>query len=386
MKTKYFYLSLVALCFLSCDASRRLIERGRYEKAYELSLKQLHYGKVKLKQIVNLEVSFKKLNERDEQDILLKKSQGQAAEWPAIHHLYMRLRLRQKALLPVMRRLDGLGYKLMIDWVSWEEEIKEATDNTALYYYTEAQNNLKAARVGNRLAARQAYEDLNNCQAYRPGYKDVAILLPEARQLGVTNIRVIADDPERNLDYEDWHRALIERIPRLKKLKWKAFYREGDPVSDIHFNCFVRWDEPYVSSDEIITSDCTQSKEVEDGYTIKKEWSATDSAFVDVKEIQYKTITGTVETFEQKKSASIKLKYRIVDISSSMLVASDMIWGSDSWSNTYSKTSGDSNALDGSCSSSMGFCEIFPGDDTMLSQAVDCTISRFYALLSKKLD
>jgi len=34
----------------------------------------------------------------------------------------------------------------------------------------------------------------------------------------------------------------------------------------------------------------------------------------------------------------------------------------------------------------MGFCEIFPGDDAMLSQAVDCTISRFYALLSKKID
>lgn len=386
MKTKYLYLSLVGLFLLSCEPTRSLMERGLYEKAFTQSLRRLSDGKVKLKQIVNLEVSFKKLNERDEQDIQLRKSQGQALEWPAIHNLYMQLRLRQKDLLPVMRRLDGLGYKLMIDWVLWDKEIKEATDNTALYYYTEAQNHLIAARKGDRLAARQAYEHLNNCQVYRPDYKDAAMLLPEAEALGITNIRVIADDQNQDLQHKDWHRMLSERMLNLKKLEWKAFYLEDDPVTDIHFDCFVRWDGIYVSSDETISTDCTQSKEVEDGYVMKKEWSVTDSAFVDVKKIQYKTITGTVTNFEQKKSASLELRYRVVDLSTSMLIQSDAIGGSDSWSNTYSKTSGDTNALDGSCSSSIGFCAIFPGDDNMLDQAVNCTISRFYALVSKRID
>lgn len=386
MKTKYFYLSLVALCLLSCDPSRRLMERGLYEKAFERSLSQLSYRKVKLKQIVNLEVSFKTLNEKDEQAIQWRKGQGKASEWPAIHQLYMRLRLRQKELLPVMRRLDGLGYKLMIDWKIWDDDIKEATDNTALYYYTEAQNNLKAARDGNRLAARQAYEDLNNCQAYRPGYKNVAILLSEARQLGITHIRVIADDQNQDFQRENWYRMLKKQMPKFERLDWKAFYWEDDPFTDIHFDCYVKWEGVYVSLDETISSNCTQSKEVENGYTITQEWSVQDSAFVEVRTINYITITGSVETFEQKKSASIDLTYRVVDLNTSMLFYDDAVGGSNDWSNTYSTTSGNSDALDGSCTSQIGFSQAFPGEDAMLDPAVNCAISRFYALIRKKLD
>jgi hypothetical protein len=179
---------------------------------------------------------------------------------------------------------------------------------------------------------------------------------------------------------------LKKQMPKFEKLDWKAFYWEDDPFTDIHFDCYVKWEGVYVSLDETINSDCTQSKEVEDGYTITQEWSVQDSAFVEVRTINYITITGTVETFEQKKSASVDLTYRVVDLSTSMLFYDDAVGGLNNWSNTYSITSGDSDALDGSCTSQVGFSQAFPGEDAMLNQAVDCAISRFYALIRKKLD
>ncbi|NET37498.1 MAG: hypothetical protein F6K19_36655, partial [Cyanothece sp. SIO1E1] len=120
------------------------------------------------------------------------------------------------------------------------------------------------------------------------------------------------------------------------------------------------------------------------GYTVKKEWSATDSAFVEVKEIKYKTVSATVETIEQAKSASIHIGYRIVNVSSSKIEKSGDIHGSYDWSNEYSEESGDSEALDGTCSKTIGFCWMFPNDDEMLNHAVDNAIWRFFSWLKKE--
>lgn len=381
MKTNYYYLLLGAVCLFSCEPTQRLMERGLYDQALKRSMSRLKSKRIKQRNLDYFESVFNTIQNKHLNTIYHYQQIGQPEAWPSIHEELVQLHELQERITSTLAHLKALGYKPEIELTQTDQQIARAAEQSAKYYYEEALPLLVVARMGDAYAAREAYDLLIQSRKYQVQLPQSSTYLEEALQLGKHHIAIIFE-PE-NQEEEKWFARLSEQKSFPHQQGWNVYYARATVDLIPHYRLHLRWKEPFVSGDETSSSTCFNSKEIEDGYTIKKEWSAKDSAFVDVKEVKYKTVSATVETVEQVKSASINIGYRVVNVSSSKIEKSGDIYGSYGWSNEYSEESGDSEALDGTCSTTVGFCWMFPNDDEMLNHAVDNAVWRFFLWLKK---
>ncbi len=383
MKTNYYYLLIGVVCLFSCEPTQRLMERGLYDQALERSMIRLRSKKIKQRNLDYFESVFNTIQNKHINAIYHYKQTGRSGAWPEIYEEVRHLHETQEQIKPTLVHLYALGYQIGVELIPMAEELDMAAQKAARYFYDLALPSLVAARAGDTYAAREAHALLTQSQKYKISLPNLAAYHEEALALGLHHIAVIFE-PINTLE-EKWFDRLIKQKPSPYHVGWNVYHTEATIDLVPHYRLHLRWKDLFVSMDETSSTICSNSKEIADGYTITKEWSAKDSAFVDVKKIKYKTVTATVETIEQEKSASINLGYRTVDVSSSKIEKSGEIHGSHGWSNTFSKQAGDSEALDGTCSTTIGFCWMFPGDEEMLNYAVDNAIRRFFSWLNKEV-
>jgi hypothetical protein len=111
---------------------------------------------------------------------------------------------------------------------------------------------------------------------------------------------------------------------------------------------------------------------------MKKVWSQKDSAYLNVKEQQYKAVSATVTSIIQTKQASVLLQMVLYDASNGQSIDGYQLSSLESWPNEYSSYSGDSRALTLSCPSVNGIYAIFSMDSSLLDDAVDDLRGQFW--------
>ena len=378
MKIGIFTIVMSLLLLLSCNYTQNLLDKQKYDKALFITSEKLKRKKVNPKFIPIFEQSFSLVFKKKNNQITNLKQSGQSDAWPLIFKLAKTFRTEQRAYKQIVLDLKKKGFSVRLNYKDYEPIIEEAREKSAIYYYALAQEYLIQGRNGNRQSARRAYKYLKSCLIYNPDFRDAQILSDEMYEAGTTDILLKAK-PELH------HSKLADKF--LNKIKfnntfpkrygWQRLYLGYEEYEGMDYVLDYYFSKLYVSGDCETRSTCSNSKEIEDGYVEKKVWSQKDSTYITVKEKVYKTIDVSVTEIEQSKSAEARLQLNLYDVATKELIKKETIRQCASWSNTYGSYSGDSRALNISCDDPGGFCQGFPSDNELLSEAVNNAIRAF---------
>lgn len=384
MKTIYY--SLFSLLFLfSCSSPQKLLEEGKYLKAHKVSLEKLKQRKIKQEYIYTLEAAYTLLTERHQKIFENGKAQQKPAMWPRLFEHCLMMYDLQKDTREAEVRLRSNGYQPQLKHLPVEDWLEEARLNSAIYYYSLAQEHIPAARRGNQLAARQAFDLLKNVQNYLRSFRDTPQLTDEMYALGTTHIQLnLQINPYEEQLESTFFDLLFARTQFPLRKDWQVYYLNASQEQKIDYDLDLYFSDLYVSNEDCRSSSCSNSEEVCVGYREVEVWSEQDSAYVVEKEPIYETISVTVTTFFQSKSSHLLLNYVYRDRAREQEVFFQQRGGACDWSNCYSTYFGDPDAMNLFCSTVIGSYSDYPSDWDLLVDAARSVRRPFYKSL--KLD
>ncbi len=384
---KTIYLPLLGLLLLfSCTSPQKLIEQGKIEKAFQVSLRNLERGKIKTEYVDALEKSYALLTAKDRAIYERGKNKQEISLWPKLYEKCLAMLDRQKKARKVEARLQQLGYYPTLHHLPVREWLAEARRNASIYYYGMAQELIPVARRGDRLAARKAYDYLERCDLYETNFRDVAQLEPEMYALGTTHILLNPElNPRREKLHNFFYDVLLANTEFPFRDNWQVFHETPIDNQEMHYALDLYFPNFYVSWDDCSSSCCSNSEDVVVAYRDVEVWSEKDSTYVTEQEPIYETISVTVTTYVQHKDAFIDLQstYRNLKLGTEVHLTKNR--GYSSWENVYSTYSGNPDALTASCNVGGSF-EFHPSRRFMLDWAAHDLRARFYKSIKWDVD
>lgn len=367
MTKNYTLLVLIALMFVSCTSTKRLIMRGNYDEAIRISVKRIHKKSSNEKEIESLEKAYRIANQNNNDRIELLKTSRQPDVWDEIYSLYNIMNQRQDLVksLPaeVLKRIG------VID-IDYDKEIVNAKHKAADYYYAHGKQLLN---TNDKFDAREAYEDFVRVKELYPSYQNIETLIDEAYRKGlsfaqfkVTNIFNIPLPKPLQTEFDKISLADLDQF-------WVKFQTGDKPKGyyDYKVHLMVKYFNAGNGKEE--TNTYTETKEIEDGWQYVYDRNGKvkkDSLGNDIKTPKYKTITCQVIETHQTKAASITADLEIYEESVKRLLKTVPIVGESIFENHYAKALGDKNALsDESLKKIGGKALPFPTDMELLLQA-----------------
>lgn len=376
---KMIFLFAGIFLLTACHRPIKLLEKGHTEKAFRVSLKKLRSGKVKSQNLYALEKSFMVLTEKESRSILAMRQSNDPSIWLDIHERAVNIEQRQTKLAKVVTRVNRKGHYLKVNYYPAKALIDESSEKAAAFLYKEAEHYIELATYNNdRNAARKAHELLEQIPAYKPGYKDSNALTAQMYKIGTTHILF---NPEQEILASSVETEMVRQLFRNshfpKRNGWTMVHAELPQNETIDYRLDLGFRNMHVSPDYENIDFCRNTKEVKVGEKTTQVWSQSDSAYVEVIEDIYETVSASVETITQEKNASLRIIGELIDVGSGELVDDFNISAFSSWCNSFSRVWGDTRALDGSCNDRGGFIDFHPSNYEMLVDAIRCRRSKF---------
>jgi hypothetical protein len=374
---KVFPLTILAVFLLSaCAVPMKLTESGRYDEAIHLAVRKLS-GKKKKKAIhvQALETAFAKATQQDMRLAQVLEEEGNPSNWERINQIHRRIQFRQNQIEPFLPLIDEFGYEAKFRFVKIDRLEQESRDKTAEFYYAEAQQKLRDAQSGQKLAARAAYNDLQQVRRYNANYNDIEQLQREALHLGTSRILIQLENQTQQLI----PRALEEELLRFGvgdlDSRWKQYSTNPNSNQPYDYSIKIKLLALDVSPDLIQERTYKEEKEVRDGWEYMLDENGNvlkDSLGNDIKEPRFIRVRAQVLEALQRKSASILARVDIFDRRSNDLLFSDKI-SSDALFEHYASTfRGDRRALSKESVNCIENQPLpFPASEILLLQAAD---------------
>ena len=358
MSHAYALLTAAATALLlvtACASVPRLIERDRLDRAYELSLKRaerrLARGKaLRPAQLIEYLRAFDTIQTRDLETAWALERRPGAAKYDPLFRRYDALYARSEELLsvaPAEARFDIVPELYPAEL----ERLRERARHRAATHYDSLGAPLRrAARVGDKPAARRAYALYDSVAFFSPERAGHLRPTPDSLyDVGTLRIHVYAVGDEGH----DVIQRRLQRYTKPERRGWTEVtaWPTGQRVD---LEAELSFAEANYSGVSERCSDRDYSKEIVD-YIEKKRVkvevndSTTVEKIVEVK--HYKTIRATVVTCDQSASARATGEVRVYAAGEDRVLWREELSASCSWSDTYKYTEGDERAVPGSAPS-----------------------------------
>ncbi len=302
----------------SCTSVQKLVEKGKYDKAINLSLKKLKGKKdKKTKYVKSLERAFAKANARDLKRIGYLKKERQGNYYAEIFDIANRISKRQSRVEPLISLVSKTGYKARFKFVKIEDLIIESKKEAASYHYKKALSYMKKAKKGYKASARDAFYELKEIEKYFADYRDANTLKIAARDLGVENVLLQVKNRTRsNLPKEISQDLFKNNISKLNG-DWLRYYDERLNGVDFDYKIDFVINDIAMSPDRELIKEREETKQIEDGF----EWEydkngkiKTDSEGNKIKKKKYKTVKADVAEIVRTKSVLVEGEIKMKDL------------------------------------------------------------------------
>ncbi|WP_273444091.1 hypothetical protein [Neolewinella agarilytica] len=367
-------LFLCSITLFGCVSVPRLLEKGKYDRAYAVALKhctrvsaQRPYSKARQKALLQFEDAYAAVQSRDYASALELRKTTDERRWIPLYELYQNLYSRSLDLLeylPDTRELErhpGLRPAVL------EAQREEARRKAGAYFLAQARPSLPAAFAGEKPAARAAFEHYNNALKYLPERTStLADTLSQLRELGILRI-LLAPHPD-----SDYYSILAESTQSLNETNrgWTQIVmtdngRRVDLFAEVSY-LSRGIDGPYSSS----SCDVYEKEVLDYVEKVKKKVKVNDSTYVTkITEIKhFKTITATVTTHEQSLGVTATALLSVYLPNGERAEWQQELYAEEFWSNEYSVCSGDRRALPAfACA---GTYQFPPSTRSLLNQAL----------------
>lgn len=330
-----FYLfSLIS----ACSSPEDLIKAGRYDIAIRrYSQKNLD----KPENVRGLEYAFKSAQNRDLELASILLTAKPDVNWPEIHGIYLRIQTRQSKMAEQMPVRDRNGYTAQFEWLANIDSLEfAAREHAADQLYEAALAQLDSARLGDRYAARTAYDQLCRLEKnYFPAWQEAAELKKEAKKLGTVFILVNLDQglafnspyfmQELNLG---WH---------LSNQHWQVFHTAQDADTNYDYVANLDVESLDVSFENRSEFTRTEEKDIETGQ--KLTYDSTGQV-VERTPI-YEKVQASITEIRITKSAYVRIRLELMDAESRLVRYWDTITADENFDKTWVTISGDRRAL-----------------------------------------
>ncbi len=302
----------------SCSSVQKLVEKGKYDKAINLSLKKLRGKKnKKTKYVKSLERAFAKANAADLKQIGFLKKEKQGNYYAKIFDLTKRINSRQSKVEPLIPLVSETGYKARFKFVKVEDLMIESRKEAAAYHYKKALSYIKKAKKGYKGYARDAFYELKKIEKYFADYRDVNMLKITAKNLGVEKVLLQVKNRTRsNLPKEISQDLFKNNISKLNE-QWLEYYDTKFEDVDFDYRIDFVIEDIAMSPDRELVKEREETKEIEDGF----EWEydedgniKKDSKGNKIKNIRYKIVRADVAEIVRTKSVFVEGKIKMKDL------------------------------------------------------------------------
>ena len=133
MKRSMYVIIILTIILSGCGSSKKMLEKGNYDSAIDLAVRQLRKDPRDTKQIGILDRSFKIANEQDNERIRFLKMEGKPQNWDEIYLLNKRMSDRQ-SLVRTVTPLNLNGRSIEYPYVDYMPEMIAAKRKSADFY------------------------------------------------------------------------------------------------------------------------------------------------------------------------------------------------------------------------------------------------------------
>ncbi len=304
MKKLILIILASGLLMSSCRSVEKMIDQGNFDTAlHKLERKIAGKDRIKTSHVQWIEETFKKVTDRDMARVKLLASSSRSDDWRTIISMYEKISRRQEGISALLPIISKDGYRAEFSFVRLEELIKNAIDTHQDLTYSEASTYLDAARKGDKLSAKKAYEKFNALWRFDTHYQDAHVLQEEAWKLGTQHVRVSVENfTATGLD--TWVEEEI--LHNFKDDKWVKYHINGGNHIQMDHYLTVRLNALDFSPERIREKRYGDRKEIEDGFEYVLDENGNvlkDSLGNDVKNPVFKTITARIIETHLHKSA-----------------------------------------------------------------------------------
>ncbi len=302
------------------------------------------------------------------------KAENQEENWGEIVAIYKRVDRRQNQIKPLLPLVDKEGIKANFRFVRTEDLIAEAKNNAAKYHYANAQQLLRDAQNGEKLAAREAYSELEKVESYFRSYGNKEELKRLALKLGKSHILISVENNSQAV----LPLALEEEIKRIRvsdmQRRWQEYYTNDRQDVVFDYKIVMNLQAIDIGPSLVREREYEESRQIEDGFDYVLDENGNvkkDTLGNDIKVPHYEQVYAWVLETHQQKVARIAGQLEFYDLRQNSLIESRPLAAENVFENYAATYKGDRRALSKDTKRRIGNAPLpFPTDENMLYEAV----------------
>lgn len=393
-KTRIFSAYLLLMLFVaSCKSPQKLYEKGDYDGSIKLAIDRLRKQKVDEDDVKTLVEAFNYINSRESDKLTrLRAEQRTDEKWREIYDLANKIRARQDLVKPLTTfdEQKYYGYLADLKFANVDYAILESRDGAAEAFYKKGVENLELARKGERMRARDAFDDFTSVSNYYTTYKDASTLKEEAYKMGVNHVFFTVVNDSRSYLPPDFDRGLKSLFVRDLNSLWVKYHTSKDENLRYEYDIVTKIVRIEVSPEQNDRSQHVEEAEVEDGYETAyddKGKAKRDTAGVEIKVKKYKKVRADVFEARQIKEARVFGYLEYFDNRTNEKVLSKPIESTALFTNSAVRFEGDKRALSKETARRLGGRpKSFPADEELLMLASENMKERAKDIISQNVN
>ena len=379
-------LLVAALLLPSCKNIQKMVDQGNYDQAIEYAVDKLEGKKDKdTKYVKALEDAYIKVNKRDVQTIERLAVGTNIDRYDKIYDIYINMDQRQNTVM----RLDPLvskdGYIASLPYTNYTDKLVQTANKASETHYQEAERLIAIARNGDKLAARQAYQELGYIERYHDNYKNTDELYTRAYELGLDHIGVsVQINSSSHVQYALTDILYSFDITSLNDF-WTIHHLNPNKNIPLDYLATISIEQIEPGFEREFYNTYQETKEVEDGKKPVKDLNGNtvkDTLGNIVYTKKYRTINATITELHREKSATIVGKTIITDLTTNSLVRTVPLTVTHIFDDYQATYNGDYNAISSKTRNRLkSNCSDFPSDyDMVMAMATNFRDSAYSVL------
>jgi len=345
MKKTAPVLMILIIALSGCGSSKKQLERGNYDAAIDLAVRDLRRDPSDSKQIATLDRSYKIVNEQDIERIRFLKMEDKPANWDEIYQINKRLSDRQ-SLVRSVTPLELNGRTIEYPYVDYMPEMVAAKRKSADFYYAHGNELMK-----NQLkdSYRQAYYEFVRAKEYVGNYEGIDNKIEDSKYLGMSRVLITLQNRSILKFTQEFEEDLLSvNLPAINS-EWVEYHTQNlNPDIKYDYLINVNVKNIAVSPDQTIQRDSVIKREVEDGFSYQLDKNRNvmkDSLGNDIKTKKYKTLQCALVETVQSKACQIDGDIEIVQINPKKVLKKDPMGAQSNFEHVSARAIGDVQAL-----------------------------------------
>ena len=350
-KALLLVITILAAACSSVKKTQVALNSGNYDGAIAIALDKLRENKTKKSNqpyVIMLEQAFAKATDRDLQQIRFLQAGNNLADLEDIYESYNRIVNRQDMIRPLLPlHLEDENRKARFEFKDYTHQIITSRNALSDYLYDHATSLLQQGM--GKFDYRKAYDDLSYLNNINPGYKDAAILMQEARAMGVDYVRVSMTNESKKIIPERLEQDLLNFNTYGLNDLWTEYHNE--PRADINYDYEMSLNIKDIAftPEQVSEKVVLKEKQVQDGYKYVLDQNGNvkkDSLGNDIKVENFITVRSRFQQFTQFKAVNVTGQVIFKDLVSGQMVNTYPIGTEFIFRHYYAEHQGDQRALE----------------------------------------